>query len=65
MGYEHLETFFRTGRTECAMYGFEKALMFHFPTSAFTGLFVTVDRENGLDIDRLIEVGSAAIERES
>ena len=63
IGYEHFEGLFQTGPLECAIYGFEKALMFHFPTGAFTGLFVSVDRDRELDIDTIIDICTKAIRR--
>lgn len=65
MGYEHFEQFFQTGRLECAIYGFEKARMFHFPTDVFTGLFVSVDRDRDMDIETIIDVCKEAIERKA
>lgn len=63
MGYSHFEGLFHTGELECAIYGFEKALMFQFPRDEFTGLFVTVDRDVTMNLESMIQTGSAALER--
>lgn len=63
MGYSHFEGLFHTGELECAIYGFEEALMFQFPGDEFTGLFVTVDRDVTLNPESIIQTCSGVVER--
>lgn len=63
MGYSHLEGLFHTGELECAIYGFEEALMFQFPGDDFAGLFVTVDRDVTLNPESIIQTCSGAVDR--
>jgi hypothetical protein len=63
IGYDHFEGLFHTGQLDCAIYGFEKALMFHFPTDTFSGLFVSVVLKTDLDIDAVIDECKSAIRR--
>lgn len=64
MGYSHFERLFHSGPMDCAIYGFEAALMFHFPRDDFSGLFVTVDRDVQLNPEALIGICNAAIDRD-
>ena len=61
MGYDHFEELFHVGDLECAMYGFESALMFQFPRDSFTGLFITVDRDVTINPDAVISVCTRAM----
>lgn len=64
MGYDHFQELFHTGRLEYAIYGFETALMFHFPTGAFSGLFVAIDRDVELNPQNVIESCTSILDRE-
>ena len=63
MGYSQFEEVMHAGGLDCTIYGFEKALMFHFATDVFTGLFVSVDRQSEMDIDAIISACKSAIRR--
>lgn len=62
MGYAHFEELFHTGELECAIYGFEGALMFQLPVDEFSGLFVTTDRDIRLNPESVIGICKEAIE---
>lgn len=51
----HLEDLFDAGSLTCAMFKFDDALMFHFPETDYTGLFVTVDTGSDLDLESFVE----------
>lgn len=53
---QYLEDLFNAGALECTMLRFEDALMFHFPESDHTGLFVTIDTGTPLDIDQIVSL---------
>ena len=42
------------------MYGFEEATVFHFTGGEYTGLFVSMDRTAGMDLDAIISTCKAA-----
>jgi hypothetical protein len=53
---EYLESLFNAGVLVCTILRFEEALMFHFPESDHTGLFVTIDTGTNIDIDRVVAI---------
>lgn len=53
---QYLEGLFNAGALECSMFHFEDALMFHFPESDRTGLFVTIDTGTNVNLDRFISI---------
>ncbi len=55
-GRERLEDLFNAGPLECGVYGFEQAMMLHFVENGFGGVFVTYDRDAGIDAEAFIEV---------
>jgi len=59
---EFLEQLFHAGDLQCSMYGFEEATMFHFTGGEYTGLFVSMDRTAGMDLDAIISTCKAAVE---
>lgn len=59
---EFLEQLFHAGDLECSMYGFEEATMFHFTGGEYSGLFVSIDRIRGMDLDAIISTCKGAIE---
>lgn len=59
---EFLEQLFHAGQLQCSMYGFEEATMFHFTGGDYSGLFVSIDRTRGLDLDAFISACKGAIE---
>ena len=54
MGYTHFEKLFHIGEMDCAIYGFEGALIFHFPQGSFSGLAVSIDRNVELNPESII-----------
>lgn len=65
MGYENFQELFHVGQMDCALYGFERALIFHFPPDPFHGLVVSIDRDVAFKPDsiiRICEAGIAAVE---
>lgn len=65
MGYAHFERLLHVGRMECAIYGFEGALIFQFPNDEFTGLVVSVDRNVELNPESIIGECTAALPAET
>ena len=55
-GRERLEDLFNAGSLECSVYGFEKAMMLHFVKNGFSGVFITYDRNAGIDTESFIRV---------
>jgi len=64
MGYEHFQKHFHTGNLECAIYGFEPALMVHFPWDPFAGLFVSIDRDVELNPQGVIDSCPSMVDQE-
>lgn len=60
-----LESLFHAGELECAIYSFEKAVMFHFPVSERVGLFISIDRDAELELNSIVSMASAAIYHKS
>lgn len=58
-GRERLKDLFNAGDLECSIYGFEDAMMFHFVTNDFTGVFLTYDRGATVDVEEFITVCKA------
>lgn len=56
---EQLESRFRAGALDCAVYTFEEAVMFHFPVADRSGLFVSIDRDADLDLDSIVSLAKA------
>lgn len=54
-GRERLEDLFNAGDLECSIYGFEDAMMFHFVTNDFKGVFLTYDRAAAVDVEDFID----------
>ena len=61
MGYENFQQLFHVGQLECAIYGFERALIFHFPPDPFHGLVVSIDRDVSFNPDRTIDICRSGI----
>jgi hypothetical protein len=61
MGYENFQQLFHVGRLECALYGFEGALIFHFPPDPFHGLVVSIDRDVSFNPDAIIDICQSGI----
>lgn len=59
---QYLESLFNAGSLECTMLRFEDALMFHFPESDHTGLFVTIDTGTTIDIDQFVSLCEAHLD---
>lgn len=55
-GRGRLQDLFNAGTLECSVYGFDEAMMLHFVTDEFDGVFVTYDRGTGIDVEEFIEV---------
>lgn len=53
---QYLEGLFNAGALECSMFQFEEALLFHFPESDHTGLFVTIGAGTDIDIDQFVSL---------
>lgn len=51
---QFVESLFHAGDLECAIYGFEEAVMFHFVLDDGVGLFGSFDRDSEHDLDALI-----------
>lgn len=60
MGTEYLEDVFDVGRLNCTMHSFEEAMCFHFLRGNMTGVFVAIDPESLVPVDRFIEIGKHA-----
>lgn len=56
MGYQHFQKLFHVGELRCAMYGFEGATIFHFPTDTFDGLVVAIEQDVEFNPHELIQV---------
>jgi hypothetical protein len=56
MGTEYLEDVFDVGRLNCTMHSFEEALCFHFVRGNMEGLFVSVDSDALVPVDRFIRI---------
>lgn len=55
-GQEPIEELFNAGELECSIFGFEEAMMFHFVTNDFKGVFVTYDRGADVNIEIVIDI---------
>lgn len=56
MGTEYLEDVFDVGRLNATMHSFEEALCFHFVRGEMRGLFVSIDPDALLPVDRFIRI---------
>lgn len=56
MGTEYLEDVFNAGRLNCTMHSFEEALCFHFLRGSMRGLFVSVDPDALIPVERFISI---------
>jgi hypothetical protein len=56
MGTEYLEDVFNVGRLNCTMHSFDEALCFHFVRGSMRGLFVSVDPDALLPVERFISI---------
>jgi len=58
MGTEYLEDVFDVGRLNCTMHCFEEAMCFHFVRGPMRGVFVAVDPDAILPMQRFVAVCS-------
>lgn len=52
---DHIEDLFDAGDLHCSMHRFEELTAFHFSRAEYGGLFVTVDTDIELNLERFID----------
>lgn len=53
-GRQRLDDIFDAGSLDWSIYGFEEAMMLHFVINGFEGVFVTYDRDTGIDVEDVV-----------
>lgn len=56
MGTEYLEDVFGVGKLNCTMHSFEEAMCFHFLRGEMRGVFVSIDPDALVPVDRFIHI---------
>ena len=56
MGVEYLEDVFGVGRLNCTMHSFEEAMCFHFVRDSMRGVFIAIDPDAMVPMERFVEI---------
>ena len=54
LGTRHLEDVFDVGKLDCTIHSFEEAMCFHFLTGSLTGMFVSIEPDTLVKIERFM-----------